>query len=82
MKKQPCSYGIIAVIWSGSSPEDDEAHFDRWYSSRGLAESMFEYYKKQYPHHDVFLVVPEKAAERGMRKPKMAPEDGSFSTLK
>jgi hypothetical protein len=43
----------------------DEVHLDGWYSGRKIADWMFDYYKKEYPELELFLVKLEAGEFRG-----------------
>jgi hypothetical protein len=52
-------YGVIAYIPGRGAPQDDEAHFDGWYSIREWAEEVFRMFVRDYPGALVHLVTRE-----------------------
>jgi len=62
------AYGIIRrLVGSGTSPEEDECHFDGWYSDRTLAKQIFTTWGADYPDHHVELIRSVMAKPSGVR---------------
>jgi hypothetical protein len=54
-------YGIIAYIPGAGIPQDDEAHFDGWYTDREDAEGVFQSFRQDYPSALVHIVCRIKS---------------------
>lgn len=49
-------YGVLAHIPGVATPQDDEAHFDGWYSTREQADEIFKVFVSDHPSALVHIV--------------------------
>jgi hypothetical protein len=70
------TYGVIRYLPGPGVPEDDEAHFDGWYTDKNVAGALFMDWKRRWPRWIVALVASEgdvHFGDNGIEVPQRGP---------